>query len=107
MRFDPQAPTMSRRTLLKTAASGFGYLAFAGLSTWAAEKSAGPLAPKPTHFPARAKRVIFMCMEGGPSDGPPSMHMKMTRLARAGKCVGFGASGPADFSAAQVERPAK
>jgi hypothetical protein len=53
--------------LLKTASSGFGYLAFAGLSTWAAERAGGPLAPKPTHFPARAKRVIFMCMQGGPS----------------------------------------
>jgi hypothetical protein len=45
---------------------GFGYLAFAGLSTWAAEK-ADPLAPKKTHFPGRAKRVIFLCMEGAPS----------------------------------------
>jgi hypothetical protein len=52
--------------MLKTTASGFGYLAFAGLSTWAAEKD-NPLAPKKTHFPARAKRVIFLCMEGAPS----------------------------------------
>jgi hypothetical protein len=57
----------SRRTMLKTTASGFGYLAFAGLSTWAAEKAASPLAPKRPHFPARAKRVIFLCMKGGPS----------------------------------------
>jgi hypothetical protein len=57
---------LSRRMLLKAAASGFGYLAFAGLSTWAAEKS-GPLAAKPPHFPARAKRIIFLCMEGAPS----------------------------------------
>jgi Protein of unknown function (DUF1501) len=33
----------------------------------AAEKGAGPLAPKSPHFRARAKRVIFLCMEGGPS----------------------------------------
>lgn len=64
---DPQDLRMSRRTLLKTAASGFGYLAFAGLSTWAAEKAAGPLSPRTPHFPARARRVIFLCMEGGPS----------------------------------------
>src|SRR5262245_29507152 len=57
----------SRRDALKAAASGFGYLAFASLSTWAAEKAAGPLAPKSPHAPARAKRVIFLCMEGGPS----------------------------------------
>jgi len=56
----------SRRAALKSTATGFGYLAFAGLSTWAAEK-ANPLAPKKTHFPARAKRVIFLCMEGAPS----------------------------------------
>lgn len=67
MNQDPHIAMMSRRSLLKTASSGFGYLAFAGLSTWAAEKEAGPLRPKPTHFPARAKRVIFLCMEGGPS----------------------------------------
>jgi hypothetical protein len=56
----------SRRTLLKTTASGFGYLAFAGLSTWAAEKDS-TLGPRKPHFPARAKHVIFLCMEGAPS----------------------------------------
>jgi hypothetical protein len=59
--------TLSRRAALKASASGFGYLAFAGLSTWAAEKSANPLAPKAPHYPAKAKRVIFLCMEGAPS----------------------------------------
>ena len=59
---------LSRRTLLKTTASGFGYIAFAGLASAAAEKEkAGPLAPKKPHFPAKAKRVIFLCMEGAPS----------------------------------------
>jgi hypothetical protein len=56
----------SRRDALKSTAAGFGYLAFASLSTWAAEKE-NPLAPKKTHFPAKAKRVIFLCMEGAPS----------------------------------------
>jgi hypothetical protein len=56
----------SRRAMLKSAAAGFGYLAFASLSTWAVEKD-NPLAPKKTHFPARAKHVIFLCMEGAPS----------------------------------------
>jgi hypothetical protein len=56
----------SRRALLKSTAVGFGYLAFAGLSTWAAEKD-NPLAPRKPHFPARARRVIFLCMEGAPS----------------------------------------
>src|SRR5262245_24716187 len=58
--------SFSRRLALKSAGVGFGYLAFAGLSTWAAEKE-NPLEPKKPHFPARAKRVIFLCMEGAPS----------------------------------------
>jgi hypothetical protein len=53
--------------MLKTTSAGFGYLAFAGLSTWAAEKKAGPLDARKPHFPARAKHVIFLCMEGAPS----------------------------------------
>jgi len=62
---------VSRRTALKSLASGFGYLAFAGLAHEAAARAAArpdnPLAPKAAHFPARAKRVIFLCMNGGPS----------------------------------------
>jgi hypothetical protein len=61
----------SRREMLQTLWSGFGYLAFAGLATRLAAKeaaaAAGPLAPKAPHFPARAKHVIFLCMSGGPS----------------------------------------
>lgn len=58
----------SRRSMLQMASAGFGYLAFAGLSTQAAEEeSSNPLAPKQPHFPAKAKRVIFLCMQGGPS----------------------------------------
>ena len=60
-----------------TASSGFGYLAFSALAhqAAAAEKSGAAtdsgkgdtLFPKEPHFPARAKRVIFLCMKGGPS----------------------------------------
>jgi len=62
---------LSRRQLLQNASAGFGYLAFAGLSS--SIRAAGnadvnnPLAVKKPHFPARAKRVIFLCMSGGPS----------------------------------------
>ncbi len=63
---NPIRNTFSRRDMLKSASVGFGYLAFAGLSTWAAEK-ANPLAVKKPHFPARAKHIIFLCMEGAPS----------------------------------------
>jgi hypothetical protein len=62
---------LSRRTLLKRTASGFGYLAFAALAHEQAVRASGekadPLAPRKTHFPPRAKRVIFLCMEGAPS----------------------------------------
>ncbi|HUS34122.1 MAG TPA: DUF1501 domain-containing protein [Verrucomicrobiae bacterium] len=60
---------MSRRRALKLAGSGFGYVALAGLlDEWArAEVTHNPLAPKPPQFPARAKRVIFLFMHGGPS----------------------------------------
>lgn len=66
----------SRRLMLQSLASGFGFLAFASLAQQAAADSAtgmrdtdvdDPLAPQPTHFPPRAKRVIFLCMNGGPS----------------------------------------
>src|ERR1700726_686234 len=66
---NPILNRVSRSTALKSAAAGFGYLAFARLSTWAAEKENkdNPLAPKAPHFPAKAKHVIFLCMEGAPS----------------------------------------
>ena len=64
-------PFITRRSLLKSTSVGFGYLAFAGLSSFAAaqeqEKAKSPLAPKPPHFEAKAKRVIFLCMTGAPS----------------------------------------
>jgi hypothetical protein len=56
----------SRRTALRAIASGFGYLAFTDLAHRAASGS-DPNGSLRTHFPARAKRVIFLCMNGGPS----------------------------------------
>ena len=56
----------SRRDLLRSTACGFGLLALTDLLA-AAERSDDPLAPKVPHFPAKAKRVIFLFMHGGPS----------------------------------------
>ncbi len=67
-RFCPHRTTStSRRDALKTLSAGFGYLAFAGLA--AAEYNAQPstLTARQPHFEPRAKRVIFLCMRGGPS----------------------------------------
>lgn len=62
---------LSRRELLKVSSAGFGSLALAGLlgqeQAKAAVASSDPLAVKPPQFPARAKRVIFLFMHGGPS----------------------------------------
>jgi Protein of unknown function (DUF1501) len=60
------SPFLSRRQALKSLACGFGYLAAAGLAHETAI-AADPLAPKAPHFPPRAKRIIFLFMQGGPS----------------------------------------
>lgn len=60
----------SRRHLLQRSAVGFGSLALASLlaeQSSAKAAVADPLAAKQPHFPARAKRVIFLFMKGGPS----------------------------------------
>ncbi len=66
--FDPRPDPreMSRRDLLRVMGAGFPMLGFAGAAA-AASKSTGPLEPKPTHHPARAKHVIFLFLNGGPS----------------------------------------
>ena len=61
---------LSRRALLKQSAVGFGSLALASMLGGESQVSAAPadpLAPKQPHFPARAKRIIFLFMKGGPS----------------------------------------
>src|SRR3954453_11123614 len=52
--------------MLRRCASGFGALALTGLLA-GDSPGADPLAPRPPHFPARAKRIIFLFMKGGPS----------------------------------------
>jgi hypothetical protein len=64
---------LTRRHILKASSCGFGYLALAGLANpqAAAQGPAStyqsPLAPKAPHFRPRAKRIIFLYMNGGPS----------------------------------------
>jgi len=53
--------TLSRRELLCKAGLGFGMLGFAGALQAAETVKVGQ------HFPAKAKRVIFLFMNGGPS----------------------------------------
>ena len=83
----PRVTAMSRRDMLKHAGCGFGYLALAGLCASrprppprrgfcrrpprrdgpAKGGYVSPLAAKAPHFAAKAKRVIFLFMQGGPS----------------------------------------
>lgn len=62
---------VSRRSLLRAAGAGFGQLALAGLLGSIADKASAqelnannPLAPKRPPLPAKAKRIIFLFMEG-------------------------------------------
>ena len=60
----------SRREILRRAGAGFGSLALAALladGSAGAPSPADPLAPRPSHLTARARRVIFLFMPGGPS----------------------------------------
>ena len=59
-------PVLTRRDMLRVSSAGFGSLALASLLADEAQ-AAGPLSPRKPHFPARAKRVIFLFMHGGPS----------------------------------------
>lgn len=65
----------TRREMLQQTANGFGAVALAALTADPAYgagsepsgKPANPLAPKPPHYRPRAKNVIFLYMDGGPS----------------------------------------
>ncbi len=69
----------SRRDLLKSTGCGFGLLGLADLllqdgflrqaaaDDGLGNRSLNPLAPQPGHFEARAKRVIWIFINGGPS----------------------------------------
>jgi hypothetical protein len=75
-------PAMSRRDMLLRCASGFGGLALSALmrepsfgaapgdpvsAASLATHRKGPMESRPPHFEARAKAVIFLFMDGGPS----------------------------------------
>lgn len=62
------AQSLNRRDFLYSMGASLGSVALAGMSANAASStSAGPLALKNPHLPAKAKNCIFLMMEGGPS----------------------------------------
>ncbi len=71
--WDP--PGLSRRQMLGTVANGFGLLGLAGLLSEAQARepsrggaaSSNPLAVRPPHHAPKARRAIFIFLNGGPS----------------------------------------
>ena len=61
---------ISRREALLRSGTGFGSLALAGLMSNESNAEVGkmdPLAPKQAHYPSKAKHVVHLFMNGGPS----------------------------------------
>src|SRR6202795_5168003 len=63
---------LTRRELLMRSGMGFASLGLMNLlassgNLTAQQRGANPLAPRQPHFPAKAKRVIHLFMNGGPS----------------------------------------
>src|SRR5262249_27997933 len=93
----PQPPAgrfLSRRQLLQSAGAGFGYLALAGLlgqNSPRASAAPGPLAPRQPHFRARAKRIIFLFMEGAMSQ-MDTLEYKPTLQRHDGRVAPGGAT---------------
>lgn len=57
----------SRREFLARVGTGFGALAASSVLHEESQASLNPLSPKRSHFPAKAKSVIHLFMNGGPS----------------------------------------
>lgn len=80
---------MLRRTLLERSACGFGALAAASLASGlGTNRSFGNSSNSPGHFPARAKRVIFLFMQGGVSQ-VDSFDRKPLLYERDGELISF------------------
>jgi len=98
MRCHQFLPTTTRRAMLQSSAAGFGALAFAafaGQRALADDQKQSPLIPQLPHVPARAKRVIFLFMWGGPSHvdlfDPKPQLSALSGQPLSGKSVGSDA----------------
>src|ERR1041385_9032183 len=70
------SPFVNRRDFLRKAGAGFGMLALADLigkdrllaeADRALDRALDPMAPRSALYPAKAKSIIWLFMEGGPS----------------------------------------
>ena len=78
----------NRRQALQSAGCGFGYLALAGMTSEQARADTGALAAAVPLIAPRAKRVIFLFMQGGPSH-VDSFDYKPRLIAEDGQMLGF------------------
>lgn len=83
----------SRRALLQSSACGFGYLALGSMLAQQAQADASrnrihDLVEQQPMFPARAKRLIFIFMQGGPSH-VDSFDYKSDLIANDGQSIDF------------------
>lgn len=87
----------SRRQLLRAAGAGFGHLALTGLLQGAAANRSAPLEPKAAHFPVKAKRIIFLFMEGAMSDLDTFTHKPLLTQKAGQTGPGGGVITPSRF----------
>ncbi len=62
----PPGALINRRQLLRSVGTGFGMVAASSLLAQD-QSPLSVLAPRPSHFPGKAKQVIFLFLNGGPS----------------------------------------
>ena len=100
MHISTQPATAPRREFLRATGCGFGSFALGAMlqQQAAAETSRdddqSPLAARQTHFPPRAKRIIFLFMAGGPSQ--MDLYDHKPRLAK-------GAGQPLPYKLPEIE----
>lgn len=84
---------INRRSMVSAIPSGFALLAHAALNARRALGAESPLSPRSPHHPPRATRVIFLCMDGGPShidlfDPKPALTKADGQTVNRGRLVG-------------------
>lgn len=95
-----RAALLSRRWFFRDCGVGLASIAASGLLAadgYAAAASANPLAPRPAHYPAKAKRVIYMFHAGAPSqlelfDHKPELAQRDGQLPPAELLQGYRAA---------------
>jgi hypothetical protein len=90
---------LSRREAMYGLGASLGSVAFSALLAADEQRSAGPLAPRAPHLPAKASACIFLMMEGGPShldtfDPKPKLNdLHLKEFSRGDKTLSAMASG--------------